>query len=66
MPSFWTRPTASGLPASTRHVSLEAEFHPAWFVRLRDRCRHVAAHGRGVHPGPHGDRQRAAACDRVR
>ena len=48
-----------------RHVSLEAEFHPALLRALRDRRRHVAAHGGGVFPGSQPSRLRPQEGDGV-
>ena len=49
-----------------RHVSVEAEYHPAILRPLRHRRRHVAAHRGGVLPGPLQSGLRPAARDRVR
>ena len=48
-----------------RHVSLDAEYHPAYFVRVCDRRRHVAAHGGGVFPGSQPSQLRSQDRDGV-
>ncbi len=48
-----------------RHVSLEAEYDPVFYVRCCDRRRHVAAHRGGVFPGAAQPRLGSQAGDGV-
>ena len=69
-PSFWRRPRGSGSPAfdPARHVSLEAEFHPAYFVRCAidaGTSRHTAAVFFQVRHQPDSDRKQRDGLWRV-